>query len=102
MALWIQTLNLLPEWEQAKEGDISTCELARVVSERLSALVAYDDPYVEDERENLVDGFLALAEDDTVTEEDFDEVMVDLYDWADISVGGVFPKIRKVCWIKTF
>ena len=80
-------------------------KLAKTVAERLAALkidalmlLAASD--LEDVREDIVLGFLALASDPDADADDFDEVMERLYDWADTSLDDYWNG-RKVCWVNT-
>lgn len=100
MANWQRHIYLNPEWEQAQEGEISTRELATVVSKRLKALTPFKDEYVEQSRLDLVDEFEAAAEDADLTVDDFDYLMNELYDWGDIRLDGNWNG-KKVCWIDT-
>lgn len=105
MANWQRTLNLLPEWKQAENKEISVQEMAKVVSQRLAMVTPFDDYSIEEERRELIDEFTIISEindgDDLI--ENFDSVMDQLYDWADQKVGNSesFFDRKKVCWVKT-
>lgn len=102
MSNWKRTLNLLPEWNHAKDNEIDFQELAGIISLRLDRLAPFSDrPYVEEARQELVYEFESLSLDDDATVEDFDSLMNELYDWADTSLDGNFGG-DKVCWVKTF
>jgi hypothetical protein len=88
MAQWVKRLSLLPEYEQAKTGEVTVQQLAKVVSDRIKAIGQYEDESIEDQRLELADNFLDLSEDDKADVEDFDDLMVNLYDWADTKLDN--------------
>lgn len=100
MADWQRRIRLNLEWEQAKEGEISTQELAAAISKRLKALTPFKDEYVEQSRLDLVDEFESAAEDADLTVDNFDYLMSELYDWGDMRLDDTWNG-KKVCWIDT-
>lgn len=103
MANWQRELNLLPEWTTALEpGGVSIQELSQLIADRLNALSAFSDyPDLEAVKEELVERFAGAALDETLTKEEFDYNMTDLYDWADTSLDGKWNG-KKACWVRVF
>ena len=82
MAKWLRTLDLRPHYAGAKAGSISVPELSKIVSERLRKLRIADDMSAM-ERDELADDLEYIAEQPQADPDEFDEVMANLYDWAD-------------------
>lgn len=99
MADWKHTLNLLPEWDQAKEGEIPINKLSEVVAKRLASLNIRG--HIADERDEIVEEFKMLANDPVASTDDFDDVMHMLYDFADTQLDNKWPP-AKLIWVKTF
>lgn len=102
MADWQRRLKLLPEWDQAQDGEITIQTLARVTTTRLRALEPFNIAEIDDEREEIAEQFEAIAEDADADISDFDSVMHDLYEWADTRLSGSDFGGKKVCWVETF
>ena len=107
MAYWQRTLNLLPEWKQAQGGAISSQQMAGVISARLLGLRPFggNDFGVDYEREEIAERFEDLSTDVDAHVEEFDDLMSELYDWADTLLDGTGGKVfgaKKACWVKTF
>lgn len=102
MSDWQRTLDIKDIWEQAKNKEISTKSLAKIMIKRLEALNDFGIASVDEGKQALMDEFFELSEyEEGVSFYDFDIVMGRLYDWADTSLGGKFPDVKKICWIKT-
>ena len=102
MSNWQRELNLLPEWEQAKNREITPSQLAKVIGERILALKPFDKHSEEElERVFLGEDFLDMATDPRLRVEDFDIMMESLYDWGDTPLDDNLFGGKKVCWIKT-
>lgn len=99
MAKWFRELNLTPEWGRAQSGDITSEEMAGVISKRLSAMRQYEDAFIDEERLELADNFRDLSEGEDV--DDFNDIMDRLYDWGDAQISGEFFNAVKTCWVKT-
>lgn len=97
MAKWQRTLNLLPEWERAKNDEITVTELGRVTADRLSALRPFGIEYLDTQREELAEQFRDVRD-----VADFDYAMSELYDWADTPLDNNPFGGLKVCWVRTF
>ena len=81
-ARWKWTLDLTPDYADAKGKPEALRPLAGTISTRLLALKMSNHP-AEDGRDELVDMFGEMAADESLDVEDFDNAMSDLYDWAD-------------------
>ena len=101
MTNWQRQLDLKPEWQQALGGKITTQQLAKVVIERLKALKPFGDYEIDSIKEDLIEQFEMLAEDQDADINEFDYIMQDLYNWGDTKISGDFSNAKKVCWIKT-
>ncbi len=100
MARWQRTLDIADSWHKCKAGEITHHEMAREIETKLRAMKPLSDETAEIYREMLADDFGDLASDPTATDEDFNAVMDELYDWGDTSLGGPWPH-KKVCWVET-
>ena len=101
MANWQHKLNLMDIWDNYHLGIMTIQELAKEVSVRLNKLQLIRVPEeIIDQKEEIADYFLGISEDETVTVEEFDAVMGELYDWGDIQLDNNWPP-KKVCWIAT-
>lgn len=98
MADWQRVLQLKPEWEQAANGDIPIQSLAEAIATRLAKLKPFDDDRINEERDDLVAEFNALAAYEDATADDFDDIMSRLYDWADTPLDSSWNG-KKVCWV---
>ena len=101
MAQWQRTLAIKDEWQAAQNGEITQQKLAGVIADRLNVIGSYANEYVENLRQELVEQFLGFSEDETADVRDFDYLMSDLYDWADMKLDDQWNG-KKVCWIATF
>lgn len=101
MSKWIRRLEIADEWEKASDGEISVSALARVIAEKLKALrplKGFDD--ADEERRDLAEQFADAATDTDLSKSEFDDLMSDLYDWADTPLDDNFAG-KKACWINT-
>ena len=98
MANWQIRLNL----GDVYHADKPIPELAGIVAARLRGLKLPPrcDEYTTDRREELATEFSLLSEDPTSNADDFDEIMAELYDWADTPLDGKWNG-RKLCWVDT-
>lgn len=101
MANWQRTIRLNPQWEQARDGEITTQELAASIAVKLRGVPPFINDSIEEDRINLAEEFEWLAGEPEADVEDFDALMHALYDWGDISLDGKWNG-KKVCWIDTF
>lgn len=102
MANWQRRLKLTPEWDQAQEGEISIQTLARVTAKRLRSLAPFENAELDEARDEIAEQFEAIADDADADTGDYDNVMADLYDWADTRLDGEGFGGKKVCWVETF
>lgn len=96
MSDWQSELNLKDVWEC---GNVHA--IALTASQRLKAMNAIPDVYLEEERINIADEFFEIAQDKSAGTSDFDDVMCRLYDWADARLDDQWNG-KKVCWVSTF
>ena len=99
MADWKRRLCLKPEWQQAQDGEISSRDLARTIADRLRALRPFGDELLDTDREMLADEFLDYAESDDEDVAYFDDLMDQLYDWADTPLDSKWNG-AKACWVE--
>ena len=95
MAQWQRHLDIKAEWES---GDVHL--IARTLSERLRKLEPFGDKCLDSTRDELADQFADLANDPKAEASDFDEIMEELYIWADTSLSPGFGG-KKACWVAT-
>lgn len=96
MANWQRTLNLKDVWD-TKEVLL----IAKTISDRLRGLPPVGNEHIDYQREELVEQFADLADDTSSDRDDFDELMSNLYDWADTPLDREWNG-KKVCWVATF
>jgi len=101
MTKWMNVLDIQDIWKESLDGDISMQELAKEIAEKLSMLDISNEDY-DFEKQNLVDEFINLSEDEEMKVADFDYVMEYLYDWGDTHLDDKVFGGKKLCWIKTF
>lgn len=98
MSNWKNAINISEPWKQVAKGELPIQQLALFISKKLEAFSPYVSVDVEYERQDLVEAFEDASTNEELSREEFNYLMVDLYDWGDRSLGG----IDKVCWIQTF
>jgi len=101
MANWINKLDLSDVWDKVNDYEISVQELAGTIAKRLSNINKGLDEDLIWLRDNLVDEFEGMAEDEEAEQVDFNYAMKDLYDWADTPLDSNWPG-KKVCWVATY
>jgi hypothetical protein len=109
MANWKRTLTLLPEYDDCDpDNGLDIRALASIVAVRLSKLKPFHDigtAEINQRRLSLVAEFKALAADVNTDKDDFNRVMVWLYQWGDQTLphppGVAYSEVPKVCWIST-
>ena len=103
MANWKYKLSLKDAFQKFKNGEISLVELSQKVKRQIeNLLIVIDDKMDCCDLENIKNDF-EFSIDENSSEDDFDIIMVDLYDWADQEIEplGQWPRNR-LCWIETF
>ena len=95
MANWKYRLELANEWQQAKTSKLTPKHLGSLVAQKARKLTAID-PVLW----SIAAEFEKLSEDATF--DDFDDVLEQLYDWADqpLPPYGLWPR-NKMCWVAT-
>lgn len=101
MSNWQRTLDIKNSWELVKEYEMSQAELAKEIAEKLKLLKPFKNQDIDWEKEEIIEEFENLADDEDENQEWFNYAMNKLYDWADTSLDGKFGG-KKVCWVKTF
>jgi len=96
MTHWRHTLNISEAWQRAKDDELSIQELANIISSRLSG-IKFNDDDLSAERNDLCEAFDDLAADDDATEDEFNSLMSELYDFGDMRLKDG----SKVMWIRT-
>lgn len=102
MANWKYVLDFSPFYE----ADISIQEKAKKVYAEIGRVFVHmlnpDDENYDNDLYTIGDEFGWFTENDNDDVEEFDNLMEDLYDWADQEVAprGEWPP-NKMCWVKT-
>ena len=78
MVRWKNKINMKDSWERAKKDSISMIEVRDDLVQKLKALPCFK---TDAELQKIVDNFKGLTEEEPF--DHFDEVLEDLYDWAD-------------------
>lgn len=100
MTNWQRQLDLHEEWEKVQPGDTPGMNaFCAFTANALKNLTKFDRKDVDDVRDELVERFEGAANDDTLSTEEFDQLMDDLYNWGDMQIGGAFFNAVKVCWV---
>jgi hypothetical protein len=105
MALWQRELDLRPSYYDTDPDDPDQIRaLARLVARKLRALQPFTGfvgcADIEIRRKSLIYEFTSVSKDKNADKDDFNRVMVWLYNWADQEIGRQWPP-KKVCWIIT-
>jgi len=105
MRAWHYIFDIKEIYKKLHNKEISLQEGAKQISDKINKELL---PLVEKEFPNLVsqlkevpENFQFLASNDEVDVEEFDSVMEDFYNWADLKpiINGARIKL---CWINTF
>ena len=88
MSGWMHNIDLSQEWPLAESVALSPQNFSTVVVKKLRAIGKYDDEILSRDLENLIGRFEELSEDEKSSKDEFDDVMDDLYEWADTSLDG--------------
>lgn len=99
MANWQRRLDIRDVWDKAGK-EMTVQELAAVIAKRLKALNPFGDEDIDNQRDEMVEGFQSFSDDKEGTKDEFDSLMSELYDWGDIALDSAWPP-KKVCWIAT-
>ncbi len=104
MADWQRTIHLNPEWDKALNEEISPQEMAGIVAKRLASLSPLTGSVAlaiaELVRGQLIEEFEQLAKDEDAGDNEFNELMTQLYDWGDRTLDNHWNG-KKVCFIDT-
>ena len=101
MTEWMNVLDIQDAWEDLEDSIISMQEAAKGIAEKLSMLDIKNEDH-DFERQNLVDDWINLSEDEEMDIADFNYIMEDLYNWGDTHLNDKVFGGKKLCWIKTF
>lgn len=95
---WMRRIYLRDVWETEEPNGIATA-----IAKRLRRLQSFGEPNdaLDRERNAIADEFEVLGRDPETTAEDFDKVMMRLYDWGDTELPGHLPHRACACWIST-
>lgn len=91
MPRWDHYLRIKEEWQAAQDDKISHQQLAKVIADRLEK-IDFNDEDANFQRDELVDMFRGIQDDEGAEISLFDSIMSDLYDFAD--------EVR--LWVETF
>jgi len=93
-------LNLQNVWKKASYREIKPHELAKIITKRLEKLKVFNNPVVDEEKEEILSELKDFMEYVDGTFDDLDYILDRIYAWGDTSLDGNFGG-KKVCWIKT-
>ena len=99
MSKWQRKLDISDVWDKSNNGEIPVYELCHAIAERLKALKALDDENLEEEKVEIIEAFNSLFEEECDDFDEFNDVMRELYDWADTKLDFDFGG-KAVCWIE--
>ena len=102
MSNWQFELDFIDLWASFKEDKLTSSQVGIEVAKKLRTLLPklrkglLNQDYIK-ELDNIAIGF-----DNIEDMEDFDNVLEQLYDWADTSLPTPKGQMqRNICWIKT-
>ena len=100
MADWQRKIYLNPEWDKAKEGEISRQALAASIAKKLRALEPFGNSLsdLNEMRDDIAADFESMSKEEYLSIIDFDAQMCALYDWGDERISPEWNG-RKCCWI---
>lgn len=75
-------------WILHDEGKITLGELASKMSDSISVLPNVGHKNIDAFKDQIVSKFRKLSQNPNACEEDFDEVLEQLYEWADMKIGN--------------
>ena len=105
MANWRYTLPLKEIFEDFRADKISVAETGEKVAIAIETLIMSvtdeEDDLDEYTLEQIIDSF-HYGLDETSTVDDFDGIMEELYDWADMAVEPFGYPRTCLCWVETF
>ncbi len=96
MTQWQRRLPLKDVWD-SKDVPL----IANTIAERLKALADFGDSGLDEQKVELAEEFAHLASDPLADADEFDDLMEQLYDWADTKLDDNWNG-KKVCWVATF
>ena len=96
MANWQRQINIEKEWEKAENKEITVKQLADIIINKLENLEDFDDGRINNEKQEIIQMFDIIGEDE---KDDFNDAMTALYDWGDIKLDNLFPA-KKVCFVR--
>ena len=103
MANWQLRIDFSETTKSYRAGEITLQQLAREVARQLTgkleAAKRTGGDYAREELEIVRDLFEEIANDDTMSVDDYDNALEQLYDWGDTSLDGKFGGM-KMCWIE--
>jgi len=94
MSQWQSRLDLKDLWTRRKEGKLTIQQLAKAIAKRIRKHPFYERE--EDTLEEIALNFECCEED----VEEFDNILSDLYDWANTPLDNNFGG-KKMCWVAT-
>lgn len=103
MANWKHVLDISDIWDAGLEMDDLGRRIATRLTNEFESILDDELDNFDEELEEIIYRFNSITGyDDTTPEEEFDDVLNQLYDWADqeIEPFGLWPR-NKMCWVKT-
>ncbi len=100
MANWQRKIDISQLHHDFQAGTITVQQLAAGVAKKVRLVPDFKRDHIDLSRDEIAEEFEALSEDENADINDYDNVLSNLYDWADMSLDGQFNG-KKVCWIET-
>lgn len=106
MTNWTHNLELKDLHNKHESGEMGISQVASTVAIRLKALIATNTPPISEDLKEEAEELAERFENEIDDVEDYDNVLSDLYDWADTELpckpGTPFTMEQKLCWVNTF
>lgn len=103
MSDWQMTLDFTPAKSDYRAGKITIQQLAQKVVDTIKVNIEtakrIDDLMGKELEDEILPLFEEIAADETMTVDDYDNALDDLYDWADTKLSDGWPR-KAMCWIK--
>ena len=80
MAEWKKVLPISVEWKQAREKEITSKELGKIIASKLRILYPEN---TTDHEVCEIRGIAQLFDKNVYSDKSFNSIMVELYNWAD-------------------
>ena len=105
MSDWTHHIELKDLHDKSRAGALTPVELGKALAPRIRALIEANTPPIPTDLIAEAEDIAYRFEHDVETIDDYDDILSDLYDWADTELphkaGIPFSMRPKLCWVNT-